>query len=242
MAPRASPRRPNTPTTSGGGRADARLPYVCAAALAVMVAVSVGFLCYSLPVEPFILAYFCALSVPIVLADTDSRQLHALMELDSVRGRALATVKLAVFLDMIGVGIFVPMLSYYWRELGVRTELMGLVSSTYNLSQIASGIVLGYVSDHLLGRKNVLLLSFAGSALSYALAGMAYQGSMIWALVLSRGIVGLVKQTMTISRAITVSLEPDDLKRTTALSHLRAVTTLAFMIGSPVTPDAPLSC
>ena len=40
----------------------------------------------------------------------------------------------------------------------MRTELMGLVSSAYNMSQIMSGIVLGYVSDHLLGRKNVLLL------------------------------------------------------------------------------------
>jgi hypothetical protein len=144
------------------------------------------------------------------------------MELDSPRGRALATIKLAVFLDMIGVGIFVPMLSYYWNELGVRTEFLGLVSSAYNIAQIVSGIVLGYVSDHLLGRKNVLLLSFGGSAVSYALAGMAYQSNtMLW-LVLSRIIVGLVKQTMTISRAITVCLQPDDLKRTTALSHLRA--------------------
>jgi len=58
------------------------------------------------------------------------------MELDTPRGRALATVKLAVFLDMIGVGIFVPMLSYYWKELGVRTELMGFVSSAYNISQV----------------------------------------------------------------------------------------------------------
>jgi len=37
---------------------------------------------------------------------------------------------------MIGVGIFVPMLSYYWKELGVRTELMGFVSSAYNISQV----------------------------------------------------------------------------------------------------------
>ena len=58
------------------------------------------------------------------------------MQLDTPRGRALATVKLAVFLDMIGVGIFVPMLSYYWKELGVRTELMGFVSSAYNISQV----------------------------------------------------------------------------------------------------------
>ena len=187
-----------------------------------------------MPVELFLISYYGAFAISALLVDADLSKVDGWMELDTVRGRALATVKLAVFLDMIGVGIFVPMLSFYWKELGVRTSLMGLVGSTYNMSQIVSGIVLGYVSDHILGRKNVLLLSFAGSAVSYALAGMAFQGSCIWALVLSRVVVGLVKQTMTISRAITVSLEPDDLKRTTALSHLRAVTTLAFMIGPTI--------
>jgi MFS family permease len=212
-----------------------------------MLASSLGFLCYSLPVEFFIFSYYGALAVPLVLADTDRKQLNAWLELDSPRGRAIATIKLAVFLDMIGVGIFVPMLQYYWKELGkqrqtpratiaenpcflacerfpsrltmgraisgkhwdagVRTELMGLVSSAYNMSQIMSGIVLGYVSDHLLGRKNVLLLrhrfskglnivtlhrvyaramnfenlcsSFGGSAVSYALAGAAYQAHIL---------------------------------------------------------------
>jgi len=30
-----------------------------------------------------------------------------------------------VFLDMVGVGLFVPLLSYYWKDLGVRPELLG---------------------------------------------------------------------------------------------------------------------
>jgi len=156
-----------------GPRAPARLPAtVTAAAAACMLASSWGFLGYALPVELFLFAYYGALAVPVVLADADRRQLNEWLELDSPRGRAIATIKLAVFLDMIGVGIFVPMLSYYWKEVGIPTEQLGLVSSAYNMSQIVSGIVLGYVSDHLLGRKNVLLLSFAGSAVSYALAGM----------------------------------------------------------------------
>jgi len=204
------------------------------AAIVVMVASSAGFFLDWLPVEMMIFAYYGSLAVPIVLGDVNRAQIDAFFEMDSPRGRALATVKLAVFLDMIGVGIFVPMLSYYWRELGVRTEFIGFMSSAYNIAQIISGIVLGYVSDHLLGSKNVLLLSFAGSAVSYALAGVSYQSGAISALVFSRFLVGLVKQTMTISRAITVSLEPDDVKRTTALSHLRAVTTLAFMIGPTI--------
>ena len=97
-------------------------PAAVAAALACMLASSLGFLCYSLPVELFIFSYYGALAVPLVLADTDRRQLNACLELDSPRGRAIATIKLAVFLDMIGVGIFVPMLQYYWKELGKHTQ------------------------------------------------------------------------------------------------------------------------
>jgi len=160
------------------------------------------------------------------------KPLGSWMGLDSANGRAVLTVKFAVFLDMFAVGLFVPLLPYYWKELGVRPEFLGLISSTYQISQIASGIVMGYVSDHICGRKTVLLISFVGSAISYFLAGMSYQHSIITTLVLSRVIVGLVKQTMTISRAITTSLtKKDDGQRTRMLSHIRACSTFAFMIS-----------
>ena len=84
----------------------------------------------------YVFTYYGALSVPLLLSDVDKKKMKEWLELDTPRGKALATIKLAVFLDMIGVGIFVPMLSYYWKELGVRTEFLGLVSSAYNLSQV----------------------------------------------------------------------------------------------------------
>ncbi|EKX50205.1 hypothetical protein GUITHDRAFT_135376 [Guillardia theta CCMP2712] len=158
------------------------------------------------------------------------RQILHWLGVDSPTSRTLLVLKLAVFLDMVGVGLYVPLLPFYWRELGVKTELLGLVASVYQISQIVSGVVLGYVSDHMSGRKNILLLSFLGSAVSYALAGLSYQNSLISTLVLSRFIVGLVKQTMTISRAITTSLTTDE-DRTRSLSHLRACATLAFLVG-----------
>lgn len=116
--------------------------------------------------------------------------------------------------------------------------MLGLVTSIYQLSQIVSGVILGWVGDHILGRKAVLLLSFSGSAVSYLLAGIAYQYSKeegsrqygIIILIVSRVIVGLVKQTMTISKAVITSLVSDS-DRTKSLSHLRACGTLAFMIG-----------
>jgi MFS transporter, DHA1 family, tetracycline resistance protein len=154
---------------------------------------------------------------------------------------SLFIVKCTVFLDMLAVGIFVPLLPYYWKELGIRSEMLGLVTSIYQLSQIVSGVVLGWVGDHVIGRKAVLLLSFSGSAVSYLLAGIAYYYSKndesksygIVLLIMSRVTVGLVKQTMTISRAAITALT-SDADRTRSLSHLRACGTLAFMIGPSI--------
>ena len=61
------------------------------------------------------------------------------------------------------------------------------------------GLLIGYLGDNVLGRKRVLLLSFAGAGLSYLLVGVA---DSLGLLVLSRVIVGLVKQTMTTSTAL----------------------------------------
>jgi MFS family permease len=171
---------------------------------------------------------------------------HATMKIfeksfPSKNDSSLFIVKFTVFLDMLAVGIFVPLLPYYWKELGIRSEMLGLVTSIYQLSQIVSGVILGWIGDHVIGRKAVLLLSFAGSAVSYLLAGIAYYYSKsedskshgIMILIASRVTVGLVKQTMTISRAVITALS-SDADRTRSLSHLRACGTLAFMIGPSI--------
>jgi len=150
--------------------------------------------------------------------------------MDTPHGRQLLTIQMAVFLDMLAVSFFVPLLPFYWKQLGVRPELLGLISSVYSLSQIASGVVLGYVSDHVMGRKGVLLMSFVGSAVSYSLAALSFRAGVVGGVIMSRVIVGLVKQTMTISKAAVTSITTEE-ERTSALSHMRATLTLAFMVG-----------
>lgn len=70
-------------------------------------------------------------------------------------------------------------------------EQYGLMSSVYSLSQIIGGLVLGALSDRIMSRRSVLLLSFMGSALSYGAIGLSSSLSM---LVAGRVVVGLVKQ------------------------------------------------
>ena len=76
----------------------------------------------------------------------------------------------------------------------------------------------------------MLLLSFAGAGLSYLLVGVA---DSLGLLVLSRVIVGLVKQTMTTSTALVTQLS-DSVGRTAALAKLGSATTLASVVGTSI--------
>ncbi|CAM9417974.1 unnamed protein product, partial [Sphacelaria rigidula] len=127
-------------------------------------------------------------------------------------------------IDMLSVALLVPLLSSYFRDLDISPELYGLMTSAYSLAQIVGGLVLGALSDRVMSRRSVLLLSFMGSCVSYGLVGLS---SSLWMLLLGRIIVGL---TMTISTAI-VSEHTTPENRPKELSRLTAAMTLAFIVG-----------
>ena len=79
------------------------------------------------------------------------------------------------------------------------------------------GLLIGYLGANVLGRKRVLLLSFAGAGLSYLLVGVA---DSLGLLVLSRVIVGLVKQTMTTSTALVTQLSDSAGRTALCLPHI----------------------
>ncbi|CAM9471175.1 unnamed protein product [Ectocarpus fasciculatus] len=136
-------------------------------------------------------------------------------------------VKVLLFVDMLSVALVVPLLSSYFRDLSISTEQYGLMSSAYSLSQIVGGFVLGALSDRALSRRSVLLISFLGSALSYGAIGLS---SSLTMLLVGRVVVGLVKQTMTISTAI-VSENTAKEERSAELSKLTAAMTFSFIVG-----------
>lgn len=136
-------------------------------------------------------------------------------------------VKTCVFIDFLGVAFVVPLLSSYLRDAGVDSEIYGLMSSSFYFSQIIGSLTIGVLLDSL-SRRNLLILSFLGSAISYAIVGLSKE---LWLLFASRVIVGLVKQTYTISTSILASTCSDHSRRAELMGHLSAATTLAFIIG-----------
>jgi hypothetical protein len=147
-------------------------------------------------------------------------------------------------IDMLSVSLVIPLLHQYYKNAGVHSATQReLLSSLFSSSQIAGGFIIGALSDvGMLRRRNILLLSFLGSAVSYALVVVGGLRSLIF----SRVLVGLVKQTMTVSTGL-LSCYTSEQERGIFLGRLNASTTVSWIIGPTfgallyknVSPSAP---
>lgn len=150
---------------------------------------------------------------------------------------------LSIFLDILSVSLVVPSLPRKYRALGLTGFKFGLVGSVYSATQIMGGVILGIASDRMLGRRGLLLVSFAGAAISYTL--VAYAQSLT-TLVASRVIVGLCKQSMTAVTALMTEMTGTGPARTAWLSRISCASTLAWAAGgamggylSTISPQLP---
>eukprot|EP01119_Soliformovum_irregulare_P008161 TRINITY_DN2111_c0_g1_i1.p1 TRINITY_DN2111_c0_g1~~TRINITY_DN2111_c0_g1_i1.p1 ORF type:complete len:397 (-),score=44.90 TRINITY_DN2111_c0_g1_i1:5-1072(-) len=105
----------------------------------------------------------------------------------------------------------------------------GLLSTIYGLAQLIGSPIMGRLSDER-GRKYVLLISFIGSCFGYL--GLALS-SNLWMLFLSRIPVGLVKQTVSVSKAY-ISDVSDEKARARNMGFLGTAMGLGFIIGPMV--------
>jgi len=138
------------------------------------------------------------------------------------------TLCILVMIDMLSVSIVVPLLHQYYKTSGVHSaQQRELLSSLFSSSQIVGGLIIGALSDvGILSRRNILFLSFLGSAVSYALIVVGGLKS----IVCSRVLVGLVKQTMTVSTGLLTSYTAEH-DRGIYLGRLQASTTVSWIVG-----------
>jgi MFS family permease len=141
------------------------------------------------------------------------------------------SLPLIVFIDMLGVSLVVPLLFQYYRKAGIASaNQRELLSSVFSFSQIIGGIVLGVLTDaKILKRKTILLISFGGSAIAYAM--IVYGEFRL--LVVSRILVGLVKQTMTVTTSILTQCTTDK-NRAKYMGRLESSATAAWIVGPSV--------
>ena len=147
-------------------------------------------------------------------------------------------LRLFLFTDLFGVSLVIPLLPTVYQQVQLDKQWRGWFSSVFGIAQLAGGYVTGRVSDtH--GRKAVLYINCFGATLAYCLIGFSVlvdQVALAWFLLLmSRAIVGLVKQSYTVSSAIISDICVGD-RRTSELSRLSSAAGMAFVIGPLISP------
>lgn len=101
----------------------------------------------------------------------------------------LGIILVAVFIDLLGYGMIIPLLPIFIERLGGGATLVGLLAAVYALIQGLCGPVLGAISDRY-GRRPVLLLCLFGTGIAYLLLGLAQSLPLLAAAMLLDALTG----------------------------------------------------
>jgi MFS transporter, DHA1 family, tetracycline resistance protein len=147
------------------------------------------------------------------------------------RRAALAFIFVTVMLDMLALGMIIPVLpKLVERFMGGNTaaaaEVFGLFNTVWALMQFLCSPVLGALSDRY-GRRPVILLSNVGLGLDYVL--MALAPTLGW-LFVGRVISGITTASISTAYAYIADVTPPE-RRAKAFGLLGAAFGMGFILG-----------
>lgn len=140
---------------------------------------------------------------------------RVLAKLEVVENKALAVVLLTVFLDILGFGILLPVMPELiftiFEPAGYSFDqslvALGWLTAVYPLAQFVATPVLGQLSDRH-GRKPVLAISLAGTALGYVLFALGILLHNIPLLFVGRILDGITGGNISVARAVVADVSP----------------------------------
>jgi MFS transporter, DHA1 family, tetracycline resistance protein len=84
----------------------------------------------------------------------------------------LAILVLIVLVDLLGFTLVMPLLGPFGERYGFSEGQIGMLFAAYPVAQLVAGPILGRLSDRY-GRRPILVLSQAGTALSFLILGLS---------------------------------------------------------------------
>ena len=138
----------------------------------------------------------------------------------------MPVILLAIFIDLVGFGIIIPLLPFLTLQYGGDTFTGTAIISVYALAAFAVGPIWGRVSDRI-GRKPTLAFTFLGAALAYLM--LAFSTSL-WMVFLSRAISGAMSGNIGIVMAVMADLT-DEENRGKAMGRIGGAFGLGFAFG-----------
>lgn len=138
-----------------------------------------------------------------------------------------ALVLLTVFIDIIGVGVIIPVLPYYIKSFGATDVVVTLLVAVFALLSFVSAPMLGALSDKL-GRRPVLIASIISSSIGWLV--FAWAPSIVW-LFVGRIIDGLAAGNITTAQSSLADIATDDKTRANNMGLVGAMFGIGFIIG-----------
>ena len=133
--------------------------------------------------------------------------LHSLVAMSHApRKGSLLVIFLAVFIDLLGFGMVLPLLPVSANSFGQGMSqeqigwLIGLLMSSFSAMQFLAAPLWGRLSDRI-GRRPVLMVGLAGSVVFYTMFGFATTAQSLFWLFVSRIGAGLAGATISTAHA-----------------------------------------
>ena len=148
-----------------------------------------------------------------------------------VRGAAVAFIFVTILLDMLALGLILPILpklveSFVDNDTASAARIFGLFGTAWALMQFFFSPVLGALSDRF-GRRPVVLLSNLGLALDYVL--MALAPSLTW-LFIGRVISGITSASVSTAFAYIADMTPPE-RRAAVFGKVGVAFGAGFILG-----------
>lgn len=147
-----------------------------------------------------------------------------------MRRPAIAFVLVTVLIDMIGVGLMLPVLPLLVGEFTAGREAQtywyGALAASYGLMLFLCAPGLGALSDRY-GRRPILLIGIAGLGTLFLVAALA---TSLWMLFAARMLAGATGATLAVANAYLADITPPE-DRAKQFGRIGAMFGAGFIIG-----------
>jgi DHA1 family tetracycline resistance protein-like MFS transporter len=148
----------------------------------------------------------------------------------SRRHPGIPFILVAVFIDMLGMGLVFPVLPVLVGDFAASKESQaywfGALAVSYGVMQFCCAPLLGALSDRF-GRRPILLTSIAGLGLHYLLIAVA---PSLWVMLIARMIGGITGASFSVANAYASDITPPE-GRAKAFGQIGAVFGVGFICG-----------
>ena len=149
----------------------------------------------------------------------------------SARRPAVIFIFITLVLDILGIGLIVPVLPklvqhYQGGDVAAGSFSYGMLAALYALMQFLCAPLIGSLSDRY-GRRPVILISLLGSAIDYFL--IAFAPNLVW-FAIGRIIAGITAANYAAASAYIADVSPPE-KRAANFGLIGAAFGIGFIIG-----------